>query len=523
MRAEKRIILNALATYGRTLLQMGLGLFSSRWVLQSLGVTDYGLMGVVGTLIVLITFLNAVFNGACARFFAFSIGKNDLQDLIKWFNTALSVHVSMAILLIAIGWPIGEWAIDNILNIPPERLETSHWVFRFSLVSAFWTIASTPYMAMFIATQNIVELTLWEIASILTNFFFVYWLTTYTGDAWLMYAGFTVGLAILIGMLKLLRAKHKFAGCKVNISYWGDWIRIKEMFSFSGWTLFGNLGYLARTNIPAILLNQFFNPIRFAFVNASYQIGVALATYTQSMSAALLGAFSPQITTLAGADEHEKMVQTSFNASKFGTLLILLIAIPVSLEADYLLVLWLKDPPLLAASFCRLVILQTILDNITYGHMAGIIATGKIKWYQITTGGLCILSIPVAWLVLSLGGSPLSVSWVIVSCMALCSGVRLLYGRKLLKIKISDWAKKILLPITIISITTYLSGYLIITLIDTASFMRMCLTSATTFIVMLILTWRILLDRNNRKIITTRISTLGRKVKNKFIKNDESI
>ncbi len=518
MTAGNRIIFNALATYGRTLLQMGLGLFSSRWVLQSLGVTDYGLMGVVGTLIVLITFLNAVFNGACARFFAFSIGKNDLQDLRKWFNTALSVHLSLAIILIAIGWPIGEWAIDNFLNIPADRLDTAHWVFRFSLVSAFWTISSTPYMAMFIATQNIVELTLWEIASIFSNFIFVYWLTTYTGDAWLLYAGFTVGLSILIGLGKLLRARRRFAGCKIDISFWGDWKRIKEMFSFSGWTLFGNLGYLARANIPAILLNQFFNPIRFAFVNASYQIGVALAGYTQSMSSSLLGAFSPQITTLAGANEHEKMVQTSFDASKFGTLLILLIAIPVSLEADYLLVLWLKEPPLLAASFCRLVILQTILDNITYGHMAGIIATGEIKWYQITTGGLCLMSIPISWLVLSFGGDPLSVSWVIVVCMALCSVARLLYGRKLLKIKISDWAKKILLPLSMICLVAYSSGYLVRTAIETPSFLRFCLTSATTFIITLILTWRILLDNNNRTAIITRISVFGDNLKEKFIR-----
>lgn len=513
MTAGNRIILNALATYGRTLLQMGLGLFSSRWVLQSLGVTDYGLMGVVGTLIVLITFLNAVFNGACARFFAFSIGKNDLQDLRKWFNTALSVHLSLAIILVSIGWPLGEWAIDNFLNIPADRLDTAHWVFRFSLVSAFWTIASTPYMAMYIATQNIVELTLWEIASIFSNFIFVYWLTTYTGDAWLLYAGFTVGLSVLIGLGKLLRARHRFAGCKIDISFWGDWKRIKEMFSFSGWTLFGNLGYLARANIPAILLNQFFNPIRFAFVNASYQIGVALAGYTQSMSSSLLGAFSPQITTLAGADEQEKMVNTAFNASKFGTLLILIFAIPVSLEADYLLVLWLKEPPLLAASFCRLVILQTILDNITYGHMAGIIATGKIKWYQITTGGLCVLSIPLAWLILSLGGGPLSVSWVIAGCMALCSFARLLFGRKLLKIKISDWARKILLPIAIIGITTYLSGYVVKSLIETPSFLRICLTSVTTLMVIIILTWHILLDLETRRAITARLIKIGDKLR----------
>lgn len=512
MTAGKRIILNALATYGRTLLQMGLGLFASRWVLQSLGVTDYGLMGVVGTLIVLITFLNTVFNGACARFFAYSIGKNDIEDLRRWFNTALSVHLTLAILLVGIGWPLGEWAIDNYLNIPADRLDTAHWVFRFSLVSAFWTIASTPYMAMYIATQNIVELTIWEVTSILANFFFVYWLTTYTGDAWLIYSGFTVLLAVLIGMGKLLRARYKFAGCRIKTSYWRDWKRVKEMFSFSGWTLFGNLGYLARTNIPAILLNQFFNPIRFAFVNASYQIGVALATYTQSMSSSLLGAFSPQITTLAGANEHEKMVQTSFNASKFGTLLILLVAIPVSLEADYLLELWLKEPPLLAASFCRLVILQTVLDNITYGHMAGIIATGKIKWYQITTGLLCIASAPISWLVLSLGGDPLSVSWVIAGCMALCSLARLLFGRRILQISIISWVKEIFVPLLLVSITAIAAGLAVMLIIDNPSFMRLCITTATTIVVTIILSWHLLLNTNNRKAIIGKLRPLLSKI-----------
>lgn len=512
MTAGNRIIFNALATYGRTLLQMGLGLFSSRWVLQSLGVTDYGLMGVVGTLIVLITFLNAVFNGACARFFAFSIGKNDLQDLRKWFNTALSVHLSLAIILIAIGWPIGEWAIDNFLNIPADRLDTAHWVFRFSLVSAFWTISSTPYMAMFIATQNIVELTLWEIASIFSNFIFVYWLTTYTGDAWLLYAGFTVGLSILIGLGKLLRARRRFAGCKIDISFWGDWKRIKEMFSFSGWTLFGNLGYLARANIPAILLNQFFNPIRFAFVNASYQIGVALAGYTQSMSSSLLGAFSPQITTLAGANEHEKMVQTSFNASKFGTLLILLIAIPVSLEADYLLVLWLKEPPLLAASFCRLVILQMVFDNITYGHMAGILALGKIKWYQITTGLLCISSAPISWVVLKMGGGPLSVSWIIFGCMVACSIARLLFGRRILQISIISWAKDIFVPLLLVSIAAIVAGLTVMLLIDNPSFLRLCITTATTIVITIILSWYLLFNTNNRKAIIGKLSPVLSKV-----------
>ena len=207
MTSGTRIAVNAMATYGRTLLRIGLGIFSSRWVLQSLGEVDYGLLGVVGSLIVFITFLNSVASGACSRFFAFSIGKKDIEDLRRWFNAALSAHVILPLILIAIGWPIGEWAIDNFVKIPPDRLATAHWVFRFSLVASFWGMASTPYMAMYTATQNIAERTLWEIAHILVNFGFVYWLTTYRGDAWLMYSGFSVFVTVMLEMGQAISAR----------------------------------------------------------------------------------------------------------------------------------------------------------------------------------------------------------------------------------------------------------------------------------------------------------------------------
>jgi len=513
MNANKRIAINAMATYSRTILGIALGLFSSRWVLQSLGEVDYGLMGVVGSLIVFITFLNTVISGACARFFAYSIGKNDIEDLRRWFNVGVSVHLILAILLVVIGAPIGEWAIDNFLNIPPDRIVTAHWVFRFSLVAAFCTMSTTPYIAMYTATQNIAEKTLWEIARIITNFGFVYWLTTYQGDSWFVYAGFTVFLTVSLGIGQAIRARFAFEGCRINFAYWGDKSRLKEMFSYVSWSLFGNLGYLARTQLPAIILNKYYPPTNYKYVNASYQVGGALASYTQSLSSALMGAFSPQIATLAGAKDSEGMIKTAIRASKFGTMLMLLFAIPLALEADYLLVLWLKNPPQLASIFCRLVLLQMVLDNITFGHMSGIMASGKIKWYQITTGTLCMLSVPVAWLVLELDGSPVSVSWVIAGCMAACSAARLYYGKKLMNISITYWAKSILLPLSILTIVSLMIGVGIILAINTPSFMRICITGGVSFIAMLTVAWFVLFDNSERDMLKRMLGRITSKIK----------
>lgn len=511
MNANKRIAFNAMATYGRTILRMGLGLFSSRWVLQSLGEVDYGLMGVVGSLIVFITFLNTVASGACARFFAFSIGKNDNDDLIRWFNVGLSVHIFLAVTLVIVGLPIGEWAIDSFLNIPPDRLDTAHWVFRFSLVAAFWTMASTPYVAMYTATQNIVEFTLWEILSIITNFGFVFWLLYYEGDSWLVYAGFTVCLTVLIGLGQVLRAKYAFAGCRIRLAYWGDWSRMKQMFSYAGWTLFGNLGYMARTQLPAVLLNKYYPPVHYKYVNASYQIGGALASYTQSLSSSLMGAFSPQIATLAGANDKEGMVKTAIRASKFGTFLMLIFAIPLALEADYLLVLWLKNPPQLAGIFCRLVLLQMMLDNLTFGHMSGIMASGKIKWYQITTGTLCVLSVPVAWLVLELGGNPESVSWVIAGCMAACSATRLYFGKNLLGIEPSRWVRSIFIPLMTMTIASCAAGYSVQFILEEPTFMRLCLTGIVAAAVMFVVSWKLLFDQAEKAMFNKVFSKITSK------------
>ena len=403
--------------------------------------------------------------------------------------------------LIAIGWPIGEWAIEHFVKIPPDRLVTAHWVFRFSLLAAFWGMASTPYMAMYTATQNIAERTLWEVARIIVNFGFVYWLTTYKGDAWLLYSAFSVLLTITLGIGQAVRAWLRFPGCVIALKYWGDWPRLRQMLSYSWWTLFGSLGYLARTQLPAVILNQYFPPMQFKYVNASYQVGGALASYTSTFSSSLMGAFSPQITTLEGAGDRDGMVRTAFRASKFGVFMTLLVAIPVALEVDYLLVLWLRTPPKLAGSFCLLVILQTVLDNLTFGHMTGILAGGNIKWYQVTTGSLCMLSVPIAWAVLALGGSPLSVSWVIAGCMAACSIARLFFGRMLLGIRILDWTRLVFIPICLISLLAALSGKIVHLFWKDCSFLRLLSTSFVTFVMMVTASWRLLFDEAERGVI----------------------
>ena len=157
--------------------------------------------------------------------------------------------------------------------------------------------------------------------------------------------------------------------------------------------------------------------------------------------------------------------------------------------------LWLKNPPQLAGIFCRLVLLQMMLDNLTFGHMSGIMASGKIKWYQITTGTLCVLSVPVAWLVLELGGNPESVSWVIAGCMAACSATRLYFGKNLLGIEPSRWVRSIFIPLMTMTIASCAAGYSVQFILEEPTFMRLCLTGIVAAAVMFVVSWKLLFDQ----------------------------
>ncbi len=512
---SQRVVLNACATYGRTVLGIALGLFSSRWVLQSLGKVDYGLMGVVGSLIVFITFFNGVAAGSCSRFFAFSIGRKDEEELNRWFNVALSVHIILPAILVAIGWPICEWAIDHFINIPPDRVRTAHWVFRFSLFTAFQGMATTPYRAMYTATQNIAERTLWDLGSMIIRFFFIWWLTTYKGDAWFLLAAFTVLLATSFNLGQSIRAAFIYKACKIRFEYWFDKAKLRAIFSFSAWTLFGSLGYMARSQCPAIFLNKYFPPKEFPEVNASFSIGTSLAGYSNTLSSALMGAFQPEITTREGRGDRAGVVRAANRASKFGATLMLLIAVPVALEADYVLKLWLRTPPEFASVFCRLVLLQFILDNLTFGHMVGIIATGRIALYQFTTGMITMLCIPVAWVWLELGGGPECVSWAIAICMACCSIARLIFGRTRLQIPIRIWAKDVLARVFAGSATAGLAGWAVLLLFPHPSFLRVVSTSFCTTAVMGAMGWFVVCTAADRELL---IANFGKAIARKFHK-----
>lgn len=446
MTSGQRILLNALATYGRTIFSMLLGLFSSRWILSSLGAVDYGLMSVVGSLIVFVTFLNGISGTACARFFALSIGAGDKDETNWWFNTALSTHVILPSLLIAIGCPIGEWAIDGFLSIPADRLATAHWVFRLSLFSAFFNMSCTPYLSMYTAKQNIVELSFWSMGLTICNFIFAWWLTTYQGNSWLLYSAITVLISVLFAVAQAVRAQYLFSECSISVARWYNKKRIISMFSYAGWTMLGGLGWMMYNQGMAIVLNKYFPPTRFKSVNASYTVGSALAGYTQTLSNALMNAFLPEIVSSEGRGDRGAVIKQVFRASRLSFFIIAILAIPLCFETGYVLQIWLKNPPEFSVIFCRTFLISFLLSRLVGGFDAAICATGKIRSYQVTMSIFSISSVFVAAAVVLTGWGIEGICGVILTFNLINVAGSIFFCHKLVGISIRDWFSEVLIP-----------------------------------------------------------------------------
>lgn len=449
MTSGQRILVNALATYGRTLLAIFLGLFSSRWVLAALGEIDYGLMGVVGGILVFITFLNRLSTNAAARYFAFSVGKNDVEETRRWFNTALSFEMILPALLVTIGFFAGEWAIKHFLSIPPDRLTTSIWVFRISLATALVTMVCSPFMAMYTAKQNIAELSLWGMGLSICSFTFAYILIHMQGDRWLIFSLGTGIITCTFCILQSIRSHFKYEECKIVFAYWLNTQRLKDMTSYSCWTLFGTLGGIFNSVGMGIVLNKFFPPIQFPSVNASYSIGSTVCGHTQNVSSALSGAFTPEIVSSEGRGDRSAVIRNVFRVQRLSFIIISIIAIPILLEIDFILKVWLQNPPEFASLFCRTLLIAFLLRSFVNGFNPAIAATGKIRNYQVVNSSFAYLSICVAAFVLWLGAGLYGLCAVIVIYNLVDMLGNLYFCKKLVGISVRVWFKTVVTPVIV--------------------------------------------------------------------------
>ena len=508
MTQNRRILLNIVATYGRSVYALVLGLFTTRWALEALGQVDFGLYGVVGGLTAFIAFFNGLLASAIGRFYAVEIGRLDvagdksvaLEDCRRWFSIATFIHVVVPIGLIVIGYPIGEWMVRRFLTIPPDRVEDCVWVFRFVCSTCFLAMISVPVNAMYIAKQYIAELTLYSFVATTANAVFVYYMVVHPG-VWLpWYAGWSCLLTLLPQLIITVRAWKQFPECRFRLRYCWDPHRFRQILGYAGWTVVGGVASLLRTQGVAILINKFFGPS----VNAAMSVANQVNGKAMTLSASIQGAMTPVISAAVGVGDMRRVRTLAFRFCKVSMVVSLLFLIPLALELPLVIRLWLHRPPEYAIGLCWIMLAISFVDKNTLGHGIAIMSYGRLKGYQTVLGTFNLLTIPLAWTLCALGcnvygvGGAMFVTW-----MLLVYG-RLYFAKRLLGMEIGYWFRQIMIPVLTVTVLSVATGLLPILMLP-PSLLRLALTTAFSVLVLVPSACFFVLDAEERKFLTLKI------------------
>ena len=505
MTANRRIFLNFIATYGRSLFAMACGLFSGRWILEALGTVDYGLWGCVGGLVAFVTFINDLMAGAVSRFYAVSVGKagsrrnEDLEDCQRWFNTALIIHTFLPTVLIIVGYPIGKWAIENYLNIAGERVLACVWVWRFTCISCFCGMINVPFRAMYVAKQEIAELTGYSVIQTLSHFVLAAWMAWHPGDWLAKYALLVCFLGIIPQCIILVRALCIFPECKVFARYMFLKDKFSELWKYVTYRFCGAFADLLQNQGVSILVNKIIGPLG----NATMTVGNTVASHTVTLSTAMSTAIGPAIYNAYGAGDYSTVRKLAMQASKMGGLLYLLIVLPVAMEVHYLIDLWLVTPPAYAGEICLFVMAAYLTERMSDGQVCTIYATGDIKAFQRILCVLCLIGLGLAWIFLTLGYGIFGVGLSIIIFKILIMIARGWFAWKVFKLSIRDWYTETLQPMFITIVVCVEVGYIIHLM--QPSFLRLMTSVVVVELVFLFLAWFMVLNSTDRLFVRERI------------------
>lgn len=508
-----RIAKNTLFLYFRMLLIMGVSLFTVRVVLRTLGAEDYGINNVVGGIVAMLGFFTSTMTSATQRFFAYELGKNNIEKLGRYFKLTFLLYIGFGLIVLLLAETVGLWFVKTQLLIPDERTHAALWVYHFSIASFILHMFVIPYNSMIIAYEQMHIYAYVSVIEAILKLIIVYVLVIFEADKLIIYAVLSFSVTMLMFVFYMLYGIFKYKACKPGL-YWNREMFV-ELTGYSGWSLFGALSGMVKNQGINILLNVFFNPIVNAARAIAFQVNSAVNLFVTNFYQAV----RPQIIKQYAANEQKEMMKLVFRSSKFCYYLILFLAIPLLIETPYILSLWLTNVPDHTILFTRLVIITSMIESISYPFMTAVSATGKIKWYQIVTGSLLILNLPIAYFFLKLGYPPETTMYVIL-CVALISQIsRMLFMKKIHQMSIQYYMKHIISILIVVTILSLGIPFSLNRIFSDEGGLRLIIVVFSSFISTIISIYFIGLTQKERNIFNKLLLSLKHKlIKPKFDK-----
>jgi len=454
---NKRIAKNTLYLYLRMMFSMAVSFYTSRVVLATLGVEDYGIYNVVGGVIGMFSFLRASMGTAASRFLTFALGKEDREEFQKTFSAALTIHILIALFIFVLAETAGLWFLENKLVIASERMHAARIVYQLSILSTMASIIQVPYDAAIIAHERMHIFAYIEILNTCLKLGIVFLLFIGLWDKLILYAVLLFAVSCIIAGVYRLYCIKQFKECRYKYE-WNQKV-IYPMLNFSGWDLIGNGAYIGATQGVNVILNLFFGTL----VNAAHGVASMVNTATISFVRNFQTAVNPQIVKLYAVGKIDELHGLLFQNAKFSFSLIWLLLLPVSLNLETLLQIWLVEVPEYAALFCRLVLLQSIISCVQRPFVMAIHATGKMKPFQLSAGTVLLSVLPISYFFLKAGGAPYIPFLVYIGASALELLVELYLLRRWINLSFRHLIKTVFIPVLFVIVCTLpisvLAGY----------------------------------------------------------------
>lgn len=491
---NKRIAKNTSLLYIRMIVVMCIQLYTSRVILNALGISDYGLYNVIGGLVVMFSSLNMSLGSSTSRFFTVELAKDDTSALNKVFSTAMAIHITMAFIVFILAETIGLWFFYEKMVIPPDRISASMWVFQLSVVSSMFSITQVPYNAAIIAHERMNIIAYVGIGEAISKLLIAYLISFSPIDKLIIYA-------ILIFMVQLtVMMTYRFYCIKhfreTTFNFQRDGSLYKSMLSYSLYDTVGCMAVMAQGQGLNMVLNVFCGTVVNAARAISYQIQAAVSQFASNFMAAV----NPQIIKYYTQGNMKDMMQLVRRASIFSFAVMYMIILPVSLEIDYLLEIWLGEYPPYTTSFVVIILINELLNAFRRPRITIFHASGHIKLSNIITGGILFLALPLGYILMKLGYPPTFVFGGMLFTTILADFTNMILLKRYIDYSMIEFWKNVHLRCLFIIASVSLVPILIHNAFD-FSFLRLSIVSLSSLISSIFIIWYFVIDENERNKI----------------------
>lgn len=438
---SSRIAKNTIFLYIRSFIVLIITLYTSRVILRVLGVEDYGIYNVVGGVIAMIGFLNQTMMATFQRYYNYELGKHDYKRVLSYFRSAIVVQFLMSGIIVLVAETLGLWFVNTQLSIPENRMFAANCIYQVSIISFVLMMLQAPYGALIIAQERMNYFAIISVLDAILKLLIVFLLQVLDGDRLIFYSILLLGVSVLNIVLYYAVCRIKFEIGRFHFEW--DKVKIKELLGFGGWGMFGSLANTLKSQGINVLLNIFFGPV----VNAARGIAYQVLNATNQFVVNFQTAFRPQLTKLYAEGNYDNMYKLYYSASKLSYYLMLFLTVPIISEAPIILHLWLGDSvPEHTVSFLRLILLTSWVSAFANPTSCIAYATGKINIFISVVGGLNLMILPVAWLVLRFGGSPESTMIVSLVITIITQAARVMMVKTMMPFSLKNYIYNVVIP-----------------------------------------------------------------------------